>query len=68
MILSLPSPMNCERHSYRSKLGFITLKTNGNDNMDLLQEGLDIIELESNRQAQMVDELLDFKKDNKSIF
>lgn len=34
----------------------------------ILQEGLDIIELESNRQAQMVDELLDFKKDNKSIF
>ncbi|OPA75218.1 two-component sensor histidine kinase [Paenibacillus selenitireducens] len=40
----------------------ITLKSNGKDNMHLLHEGLDIIELESDRLAQMVDELLDFSK------
>lgn len=40
----------------------ITLKSNGKDNKLLLEEGLDIIESESDRLANMVDELLDFSK------
>lgn len=40
----------------------ITLKSNGVNNKHLLQEGLDIIESESDRLTCMVDELLDFSK------
>ncbi|GAA0392282.1 HAMP domain-containing sensor histidine kinase [Paenibacillus motobuensis] len=40
----------------------ITLKANGRDNQQLVQEGLDIIEVESDRLAHLVDELLDFSK------
>lgn len=46
----------------------ITLKANGSASKELLHEGLDIIELESDRLAHMVDELLDFSKlDNGQI-
>lgn len=40
----------------------ITLKASGDGNQDLLHEGLDIIESESDRLGRMVDELLDFSK------
>jgi signal transduction histidine kinase len=46
----------------------ITLKANGENNLPLLQDGLDIIESESDRLTHMVDELLDFSKlDNERI-
>ncbi|WP_245583749.1 sensor histidine kinase [Paenibacillus terrigena] len=40
----------------------ITLKSNGGENKPLLLEGLDIMESESERLTDMVDELLDFSK------
>ncbi|NUU59820.1 sensor histidine kinase [Paenibacillus agri] len=40
----------------------ITLKANGGENRPLLQDGLEIIESESDRLTHMVDELLDFSK------
>lgn len=40
----------------------ITLKANGKDNQLLMEEGLDIIESESERLTHLVDELLDFSK------
>lgn len=40
----------------------ITLKANGRDNQMLVQEGLDIMEAESDRLTHLVDELLDFSK------
>ncbi|WP_227793508.1 sensor histidine kinase [Paenibacillus guangzhouensis] len=40
----------------------ITLKSNGRGSNPLLHEGLDIIESESDRLTEMVDELLDFAK------
>jgi signal transduction histidine kinase len=46
----------------------ITLKANGENNLPLLHDGLDIIESESDRLTHMVDELLDFSKlDNERI-
>ncbi|MBT2760469.1 HAMP domain-containing sensor histidine kinase [Paenibacillus sp. ISL-20] len=40
----------------------ITLKSNGNHNEQILKEGLDIIESESDRLTCLVEELLDFSK------
>ncbi|WMT38841.1 histidine kinase dimerization/phospho-acceptor domain-containing protein [Paenibacillus sp. D2_2] len=40
----------------------ITLKANGRNNQMLVQEGLDIMEAESDRLTHLVDELLDFSK------
>jgi len=40
----------------------ITLKTSGRNNQMLVQEGLDIMEAESDRLTHLVDELLDFSK------
>ncbi|WII36323.1 sensor histidine kinase [Paenibacillus thiaminolyticus] len=40
----------------------VTLKSAGDDSKDLLEEGLDVIESESDRLTELVDELLDFSK------
>lgn len=40
----------------------VTLKSAGGDGKDLLEEGLDVIESESDRLTELVDELLDFSK------